>query len=102
MRVLAGSAGSKHQNRVGSAHVPGLKGDIEHIVAQSAPYGTHAGVAYSALRADYCSSTYTRASPLHPGHPSGGIPPSSSPRNLAIPIAASTMTSSTIHSAPQA
>src|SRR5262249_41882355 len=38
------------------------------------------------LRADYCSETYVIVSPLHPGHPSVGMPPRYSPRNFAAPM----------------
>jgi Hsp70 protein len=56
----------------------------------------------NALRADYGScSTYSMVSPLHPGHPSVGIPPRYSPRNLAAPIATSMMASLTHISSPQ-
>src|SRR5262245_37527468 len=45
---------------------------------------------------------YTMVSPLHPGHPSVGMPPIYSPRNLAAPIATSIMTSLTSISSPHA
>ena len=56
----------------------------------------------NALRAGYSScAMYTMVSPLHPEHPIVGIPPVYSPRNFAIPMAASMMASLTSSSAPQ-
>src|SRR5215471_13965483 len=43
---------------------------------------------------------YTMISPLHPGHPSVGMPPVDSPRNLAAPIATSMMASLTSIASP--
>src|SRR5262249_4910781 len=45
---------------------------------------------------------YSMVSPLHPGHPSVGMPPVYSPRNLAAPIATSIMASLTSISSPHA
>src|SRR5438128_11897763 len=43
---------------------------------------------------------YTMVSPLHPGHPSVGMPPVYSPRNLAAPTATAMMASLTSISSP--
>jgi hypothetical protein len=43
---------------------------------------------------------YAMVSPWHPGHPSAGIPPVYSPRNVAAPIATSMMASLTSISSP--
>ena len=85
-------------------HLEAFKDVFVHVVRLAGEMGlVRLGYGQAnALRADEGScSMYTIVSPLHPGHPSVGIPPVYSPRNLAAPTATSMMASLTSISSPQ-